>query len=632
MQISSVRPSYLPLILLLALRGTAVAQAPLGAEFRVNAKTELTQDTQRLAVARDGSFAVTWVDAQGQISPYKPVVAIRFFDSKGNPLGRELYPASDPGWFPFVMARPISGFRILWGGPKDGRGYLFLQNYLSGAPDGGLIAVPAPDSSMYITNAVSTSRDRIVLSWLTNPIDPPFEVKMIRLAPRGQSYGEEMTAGVDPENPMFIGDVGVDFKGNAVVVWAGECGPYGEGKCDALAQRYSASGTRLGEQIRVNTTTKGLQEFSQVAVSPQGGFLVAWHNLPNFPDRNPADVFAQRFSASGQKLGREFRVNTSTGFPQVYPAVSADPFGNYLVVWLRLEPEQGIYGWNLYGQLLRNDGRRVGKEFKVNTRNTFNELPQARVAFAGNGTFVAVWNADDGDFDGVYGQRFMASPGAEACFLREGQFLCDTGRTGGEAELQVTLAGEKVIFGDADGDGRKDPCVFSNGIFRCDTDKRGEPFEAEVRFGREGDAPFFGDVDGDGREEPCVRRGRFHLCDTAHNGGRPEASFGIGSTADVPLLGDIDGDGRDDACVFEPGGRFLCDTRHNGGEDLAIRFGQPGDVPLLGNFDGDGDDDPCVFRSGVFLCDTAHDGGEAEMELAFGQAGDRPLLGNLDGL
>lgn len=632
MKYSSVQPFCLPLALLLVFGGAAAAQAPLGNEFQVNVKTELTQEAQRLAVARDGSFAVTWIDAQGEVIPYKPVVAIRFFDSQGNPLGQEQYPVDDPGWQPFVMVRPDSGFRILWYGVKDDEVSFFLQNYTLGASQGNVIAIPAPIDIALITNVVPTSRDRIVLSWIATRDHPAYAIKMVRLAPRGRSFGEEMTAGVDPENPMFIGDVGVSSKGTAVVVWAGECGPYGQGRCDALMQRYSASGGRLGEQVRANTTTQGLQEAAQVAVAPDGSFLVAWNHLPNFPNAGPADIFAQRFSPAGEKVGREFRVNTSMKAPSLYTSVASDPSGNYLVVWHSLEPEQGIYGWNLYGQLFRNDGRRVGKEFKVNTRNTFNSLPQGRVAFGGNGTFVAVWNANDFDFDGIYGQRFTASPGAEPCVLREGELLCDTGRTGGEAELRVALTGGEAVFGDADGDGRKDSCVFDSGLFRCDTDKRGEPFEIEIRFGRRGDTPLFGDVDGDGREEPCVRRGRFHVCDTGHDGGHPEASYGLGTPADVPLLGDMDGDGRDDACVFEARGRFLCDTRHNGREDLVVTFGQPGDRPLLGDFDGDGDDDPCVFRSGAFLCDTAHDGGTAEAELVFGQAGDRPLLGNLDGL
>lgn len=292
----------------------------------------------------------------------------------------------------------------------------------------------------------------------------------------------------------------------------------------------------------------------------------------------------------------------------------------------------GGYGWDILGQLFRHDGRRVGKELRINQRNTFNEFPQPQVAFGGNGTFVVAWNAHDGDADGVFARRFAASPGDELCLLRGADLLCDLGRSGGEPEIPLASYTGQILFGDADRDGQDDPCVFTAGRFDCDTDHRGAPFEARLRFGREGDVPLFGDVDGDGRQEPCMRRGRFHICDTGHNGGLPESGFGVGQPGDTPLLGDLDGDGRDDACVFTLPGRFLCDLRHDGREDVAIDFGAPGDIPSLGDFDGDGRDDPCIVRSGRLFCDTAHDGGSAEAEMIFGQEGDTLLWGNLDGL
>jgi hypothetical protein len=419
------------------------------------------------------------------------------------------------------------------------------------------------------------------------------------------------------------------------VVWSGECGPYGEGHCDVFAQRLSVSGAKLGKPIRVNTTTQGLQSWGKVAVAPNGDFLVAWDNVPGFPGPSTIDVFAQRFSAAGEKLGKQFRVNTTVGFFQAFPSVASDPAGNYLVVWPKLEPENGRYGWNVYGQIFRPDGSRVAREFRVNKRNTFNEQPYPRAAFGGNGTFVVAWNANDGDFDGIYAQRFAASAGAEPCVVRGARVLCDTRRTGGEAEIEMPFGGrpgETLLAGDYDGDGRGDLCAYFQGRFRCDLDHRGAPAEVAVKFGEAGDVPLMGDLDGDGRADFCVRRNGRFLCDTGHDGGSAERGITFGDPAGLPLLGDLNGDGRDEPCVWQDG-NFLCDTAQNGGSaEAVISFGQAGDIPLLGDFDGDGDDDPCVFRSGRFLCDRAHDGGVAEAELAFGQAGDRPFLTNLDGL
>jgi hypothetical protein len=169
-------------------------------------------------------------------------------------------------------------------------------------------------------------------------------------------------------------------------------------------------GGKLGRPFRVNTQTRGVQEEARVAVAPDGGFLVVWHSIPDFPDFSKFDLFAQRYSATGVPIGGELKINSDEKSGTWYYDLSSDPTGRYnLVVWARVEPEQGLYGYNLYGRLLRSDGTKVGEEFRINTRNTFNESPQPRVAFGGNGTFVVVWNANDGDFDGIFGQRFSLS-------------------------------------------------------------------------------------------------------------------------------------------------------------------------------------------------------------------------------
>jgi hypothetical protein len=522
---------------------------------------------------------------------------------------------------------------LLWGSGQDSEPIYLLQDR---DPMGEAVGTPVvrprlDPQGVLITNVVLTPAGRVALSWMSSQ----FEIKTARLNAKGQLLGEEIliAKGKEPDDPLYIGDIEVDSHGNAVVTWTGDCRSFNDdAQCDIFAQRLSLSGP-VGAPIRVNTFRKGVQEWARVAVAPDGRFLVVWQTKePGFPE-NPfaVDVSGQLLSAAGAKIGPELHLGTVPNFSELFPEAAADPNGNFIAVWSSFRRENGAYGWDILGRLFRHDGRHVGKEFRINTRQTGNEFAKPQVAFGGNGTFVVVWNANDGDFDGVFGQRFMASAADEACLVRGESLLCDSGRSGGEAELQLSIPGGSMVLGDVDGDGRKDPCVFEGGRFQCDTDHRGMPYETPLRFGQTGDVPLFGDVDGDGRDEPCVRRGRVHLCDTGRNGGRAESSFGIGSPVDQPLLGDLDGDGRDDACVFD-GARFLCDTRHNGRADLGIVFGHPGDLAVLGDFDGDGDDDPCVFRMGKMLCDTAHDGNAAETELIFGQSGDRPLLGNLDGL
>lgn len=630
--------SWLLFLSALASAGAAFSQTPLGREFRINQRTALNQASQQLAAAPDGGFAVVWSSLWdlGGVG-YTSFATARFYDPQGKPAGDETNPggapgSGDPGISPFVTRRPGEGFRLFWVARKGGVfDFRLLETSASGAPLGDIVSQPLLDPGMTVVNFVGTPSGRNLLAWLPSES----EVKMGSVNPRGELLGEEITIAKAPDGAFLSGlGVGLDGTGVTVAVWAGNCADVGDfTACDILAQRYSRNGEKLGPQIVVSSFRKAAQGGCRVAVAPDGRFLVVWQRRETAFPANPfaIDVIAELFSPLGVKIGGEIRLGPVAGFSELFPEAAADANGNFLAVWSSFRRENGVYGFDIRGQLFRRDGRPVGKEFRVNTRQTGNEFSEPKVAFGGNGTFVVTWNARDGDFDGVFAQRFAASAGDEPCVVRGSALSCDTGHSGGAAELQLTLAGGTITFGDVDRDGRKDPCVFQAGRFQCDTDHRGAPYELSLSFGAAGDVPLFGDVDGDGRDEPCLRRGRLTLCDTRHNGGRAETQFQIGETADQPLMGDLNGDGRDEACVFQAG-RFSCDTKHNGGADITIIFGQAGDVAALGDYDGDGDDDPCVFRGGRLLCDLTHNGGAAEAELVFGQAGDRPLLGNLDGV
>jgi hypothetical protein len=391
----------------------------------------------------------------------------------------------------------------------------------------------------------------------------------------------------------------------------------------AWARRFNRDGTAIDPPLLLNRRAQPGWSEAQVARDGEGNLVAVWQATDR--DGPYEDIYAQRFSAAGERIGRIFGVNTVRLSAQRYPSVAADRSGNFVVAWQSFDPALGSSGWHLRAQLFRKDGRRVGREIVIPNPGGDNDTWEPKAIFGPNGTFLLHYVAAGP----VMIRRYAASPGDEPCVWRGNAVRCDTGRTGGEAEIPKALAvlpGDVPLLGDVDGDGRADPCVRRGRRFLCDVDHEGGTWEWQVTFGQGGEreVPLMADVDGDGRAEACVRSGRQFQCDTAHDGGKAEWTATFGEPGDPPLLGDVDGDGRADPCVFRAG-QFLC-------RGLTVTFGQPGDLPVLGDFDGDGRADPCVFRAGQFLCDTAHDGGAAEGRLLFGSPGDRPLLGNLDGL
>lgn len=405
---------------------------------------------------------------------------------------------------------------------------------------------------------------------------------------------------------------------------------------DVFFRRFSLAGEPLTPEVRVNSHLPDWQTQPAVATAPDGDFTVIWTS--DWQDGSHDGIFGQRFSREATPLGPEFQINQETLSDQRSAQIASDSAGNFVAVWKTYGPRAT---WDVKARLFRTDGTPVGPEVFIN-KHIENHQESPLVSFAPSGTFVVTWNsfaqvppANDNGLD-VFARRFSASPADEPCVATPGKLSCDTGRTGGELEVQHGFGGPGSglpFLGDVDGDGREDPCLYSEGVFRCDADHEGGAAEVLIPFKVPGaTVPLLGDVDGDGRDDPCLfGAGAFH-CDTRHDGGAAEVRIVFGQKGETPLLGDINGDGRADACAFA-GGLFRCDTAHNGGKaELLLPFGRRGDQPLLGDFDGDGRDDPCVFRKGNLLCDTAHDGGAAEAMLSLGGAKGLVVLGNLDGL
>ena len=86
-------------------------------------------------------------------------------------------------------------------------------------------------------------------------------------------------------------------------------------------QRFGPNGGRLGSETLVNTTTASDQYEPSIAVLANGTYVVAWSSFAQ--DGDDYGVHAQRFSATGAKLGGEVQVNTQVLESQRTPSVTA---------------------------------------------------------------------------------------------------------------------------------------------------------------------------------------------------------------------------------------------------------------------------------------------------------------------
>lgn len=308
---------------------------PAGPDFQMDTYTACCQARPALSMAPDGRFVVVW-DSDGQDGDRLGVFARRFTRDAAA-LGPELQVNTTTAGHQYraAVAVDASGaFVVVWRSADalTGQHGIYGQRFdRAGAPRGSQFRV-------------GTSAPNV------------FE-----------------------DHPAVAAGQGGDF----VVVWQRDAAG-----ADVFAQRYDAEGAPRGGELRVNGFTAGSQAAPAVAALPAGGFVVAWQSLAQ--DGDSYGVFARRFDAAGIPAGAEMQVNTFTSGSQVDPALAVDSAGHFVVAWSSLDPDGSGYG--VFAQRFDASGARVGAELAVNA-GTANDQAQARVSSAFDGSFVVAWES-----------------------------------------------------------------------------------------------------------------------------------------------------------------------------------------------------------------------------------------------
>ncbi|MGW4650724.1 hypothetical protein [Kitasatospora sp. NPDC004289] len=249
----------------------------------------------------------------------------------------------------------------------------------------------------------------------TNPGDDAHSDVWVRLYRNGVSaYEQKLSAGgtagaawrhVQP-------DVGLDDRGNAVVVWAED--PDGNGLYNIVYRVLSPAGAVLGSG-RANANTDGQQVHPRVAVDPDGApgsttavaFSVVWEDVQGTA---AATVKAAGYTGTTTKA-YEVTVN-ATGGAHHNPDVATSASGDAVVVW---DEDTDGNGYDQIGlvKLAKANGA------VALTRRSANSLGGGQqqhpsVAADFNGDFAVAWESDHTGTRGVWARSFTANgaPGA----------------------------------------------------------------------------------------------------------------------------------------------------------------------------------------------------------------------------
>jgi hypothetical protein len=166
-----------------------------------------------------------------------------------------------------------------------------------------------------------------------------------------------------------------------------------------LALPGHAALTPQGGEYRVIGSWPGEQLFPDISLNPSGGYIV-WHD--NAIDGNGLGIGARRLDASLSGTLATFRVNQNAAGDQENAKVVMLDDGGAVFVW-----QGGVQGaQRIYARFMAADGAFSTGDLQVNTYSQHFQI-DPDVALLADGNVVVVWSSygQDGDLLGVFGQR-----------------------------------------------------------------------------------------------------------------------------------------------------------------------------------------------------------------------------------
>jgi hypothetical protein len=205
----------------------------------------------------------------------------------------------------------------------------------------------------------------------------------------GAAIGGNVKISSDPSEQKEPA-VAADAAGLTLVAWrdARDSATLGA-TFDVYGQWLDAAGQPIGINFKINDTVTAQNDGSVcVAADSSLGFIVGWIDRRNSPS-DPGDVYVQRFDASRSKVGANVRVNDDPiGRDQIAVRAFSVPGAAYLI-WEDLRGGLGLDA-NVEASRIPYDASAPGANFRVNVLTPARQGRPAGV-WDGRGAIAGVW-------------------------------------------------------------------------------------------------------------------------------------------------------------------------------------------------------------------------------------------------
>ena len=390
--------------------GSTLISTSQGSETRANTTTSGTQQTNDgvpprvVAMDSSGNYVVVW---NGSGSGDTDGIFAQRYNASGVAQGSEWRvntTTTDPQSQANVAMDDAGNFVITWSNdPNGANAAVRAQRYnASGVAQGGEIAVNTTTTGAQGNPVIAMYSSGFVIAWGDSGADgSSYGVYAQRFNSSGTKVGSEFRVNSTTTGDQWVDSVAMDDSGNFIVTWS-SVDQDGDG-LGVYFKRYNSSGTVLTSETRVNTNTTGDQDRSNVAMNSSGEFVITWTD--SAADGSGQGIYAQRYNSSAVAQGFNFNVNTTTSGNQYLSTAGMDDEGNFVITWSSYGQDASST-WGMYKQEYYADGIATGGEVRVNTTTSSNQT-DGGVAMNGDGRFVVAWSGNGtGDTSGVFFQRY----------------------------------------------------------------------------------------------------------------------------------------------------------------------------------------------------------------------------------
>lgn len=308
-------------------------------------------------------------------------------------------------------------YLVVWGDQRQGQGEVFASKLTSsGAPIGPNYAIsvdPISGGSYQGEPALAARADgKTLVAWLDgreggSVFGTTFDVYAQWLDADGQPIGGNFKVN-DTTGPQRNTSVAIatDSTNGFVVAWIDRRNFPGDAG-DVFAQRYDASGTPIGANVRVNDDGPGREQRAVRAVSLPHGVCLIWEDLRGNLGLD-SNVEASHVSIDSSPPGVNFRVNVSIPARQGSPGAIWDGRDAILAAW-----EDGRNGSpDIYAISVFPDGVRRGSETQLNDDAASGDQRRPEVG-RGPGRYLATWIDRRSGTNDLFGQWITAAGGRD---------------------------------------------------------------------------------------------------------------------------------------------------------------------------------------------------------------------------